>query len=36
MITLDDYLLDLFQRGVIEREVALTASQDARDLEARI
>ena len=36
MITLDDYLLDLAQRGVITRDVALGASQDLRDLEARL
>jgi len=36
MITLDDYLLDLVKRGEIEREVALNASQDRKDLEARL
>jgi len=36
MITLDDYLLDLIQRGVVTREVGLGAAQDARDLEARL
>ncbi len=36
MVTLDDYLLDLVQRGEITREVALDASQEPRDLEARL
>ena len=36
MITLDDYLYDLATNGVITREVALGASQDVRDLEARL
>jgi twitching motility protein PilT len=36
MVTLDDYLLDLVQRGVIAREAALAAAQDVRDLEARL
>jgi twitching motility protein PilT len=36
MITLDDYLLDLYQRGVIDRDVALSSAQDVRDLEARL
>jgi twitching motility protein PilT len=36
MITLDDYILDLIQRGVVTREVGLGAAQDARDLEARL
>ncbi len=36
MVTLDDYLLDLVQRGVVAREAALAAAQDVRDLEARL
>ncbi len=36
MITLDDFLYDLVQRGEITREVALSAAQDRRDLEARL
>jgi twitching motility protein PilT len=36
MITLDDYLLDLVKRGLIERQTALDAAQDPADLEARL
>lgn len=36
MVTLDDYLLDLARRDVIERETALDAAQDRADLEARL
>ncbi len=36
MVTLDDYLLDLVQRGLVEREDALDAAQDRADLEARL
>jgi twitching motility protein PilT len=36
MVTLDDYLLDLFKRGVITREVAIDAAQDDKDLETRL
>jgi twitching motility protein PilT len=36
MITLDDFLLDLVQRGEITREAALGAAQDRPDLEARL
>jgi twitching motility protein PilT len=36
MVTLDDFLLDLVKRGQVEREVALEAAQDPRDLEARL
>lgn len=36
MVTLDDYLLELFQAGKITKETALDAAQDRRDLEARI
>jgi twitching motility protein PilT len=36
MITLDDYLLDLVKRGLIERQVALDAAQDPDDLGARL
>jgi twitching motility protein PilT len=36
MVTLDDYLHDLVQRDLIDREVALGAAQDRRDLEARL
>jgi twitching motility protein PilT len=36
MVTLDDYLLDLVKRDVIERETALDAAQDRADLEARL
>jgi twitching motility protein PilT len=36
MITLDDYLLELVKKDVITREVATEASQDPKDLEARL
>jgi len=36
MITLDDFLLDLYKRELIARDVALDASQDRGDLEARL
>ncbi|MBM3977527.1 MAG: PilT/PilU family type 4a pilus ATPase [Planctomycetes bacterium] len=36
MITLDDHLLELVRRGAITRAAALDASQDPRDLEARL
>ena len=36
MITLDDYLLDLYRRDEITREVALEAAQSRADLEARL
>jgi len=36
MITLDDYLLDLVKRDLIEPETALDAAQDRADLEARL
>ena len=36
MVTLDDYLLDLVKRGVVNRNDALDAAQDRADLEARI
>jgi twitching motility protein PilT len=36
MITLDDYLLELVKKDVIAREVAIDASQDPKDLEARL
>jgi twitching motility protein PilT len=36
MITLDDYLHDLFKRDKITREVALDAAQDPADLEMRL
>ena len=36
MVTLDDYLIDLVQRDVIERETALSAAQSPRDLEQRL
>ena len=36
MITLDDYLYDLVQQASITREIALSAAQDLRDLEARL
>jgi len=36
MVTLDDFLADLVARDRIEREDALAAAQDRRDLEARI
>ena len=36
MITLDDHLLELVQKGAIEREVALDAAQSRVDLEARL
>jgi twitching motility protein PilT len=36
MITLDDYLLDLVKKGVIDRQVALDAAQDPEDLGARL
>ena len=36
MMTLDDFLYDLVQKGAIDRETALGAAQDIRDLEARL
>ncbi len=36
MVTLDDYLLDLVQKDLLEPNVALDAAQDRADLEARI
>lgn len=36
MVTLDDYLYDLVQNGVVERQVALDFAQSERDLEARL
>jgi twitching motility protein PilT len=36
MITLDDFLLDLFQRDEITREAAMAAAQSPRELEARL
>ena len=36
MVTLDDYLYDLHQDGVIDRQVALDFAQNVRDLEARL
>ncbi|MCK6448881.1 MAG: PilT/PilU family type 4a pilus ATPase [Planctomycetes bacterium] len=36
MITLDDYLLDLFKKDAISREEALESAQDPKDLEARL
>jgi len=36
MITLDDFLLELFKKGLISREVALEAAQDDKDLEVRL
>jgi len=36
MITLDDHLLDLCKRGVVDRQAALAAAQDPRDLETRL
>ncbi|HEX6881783.1 MAG TPA: type IV pilus twitching motility protein PilT [Planctomycetota bacterium] len=36
MITLDDHLLELVQKGVIERQVALDAAQEPKDLELRL
>jgi twitching motility protein PilT len=36
MVTLDDFLLELVKKGAIEREIALEASQDPRDLETRL
>ena len=36
MVTLDDFLYDLVQKGEIEREIALGAAQDRSDLEARL
>jgi twitching motility protein PilT len=36
MITLDDYLLDLFKKGLISRETALETAQDDKDLEVRL
>jgi twitching motility protein PilT len=36
MVTLDDSLLDLVRRGVIEVEVALDHAQDRSDLESRL
>ena len=36
MITLDDYLLELYRKGLISRETALEAAQDDKDLEVRL
>jgi twitching motility protein PilT len=36
MITLDDHLLELVQKGVIERQTALDAAQEPKDLELRL
>ena len=36
MVTLDDFLMELVKKGAIEREVALEAAQDPRDLETRL
>jgi twitching motility protein PilT len=36
MVTLDDFLYDLVQKGSLSRETALEGSQDPRDLEARL
>jgi twitching motility protein PilT len=36
MTTLDDYLFDLKQRGVITKETAIDAAQDPADLEVRL
>ena len=36
MVTLDDYLLDLVQRGVVTKAVAVAAAQDPAELEARL
>jgi len=36
MITLDDYLLELFKKGLISRETALETAQDDKDLEVRL
>jgi len=36
MVTLDDFLYDLVQRGEIDRQTALDYAQDLRDLESRL
>jgi twitching motility protein PilT len=36
MVTLDDNLLELVQKGMIERQAALDAAQEPRDLEQRL
>jgi twitching motility protein PilT len=36
MVTLDDHLLELVQKGVIERAAALDAAQEPKDLELRL
>ena len=36
MITLDDYLLELYRKGLVDRETALDAAQDDKDLETRL
>jgi twitching motility protein PilT len=36
MVTLDDNLLELVQKGMIERQAALDAAQETRDLEQRL
>ena len=36
MVTLDDYLLDLVKRDLLDAQVALDASQDPDDLKARL
>jgi twitching motility protein PilT len=36
MLTLDDHLLELVQKGVVERRAALDAAQEPKDLETRL
>jgi Tfp pilus assembly pilus retraction ATPase PilT len=36
MITLDDHLLELVQKGVVDRQTALDAAQEPKDLELRL
>jgi twitching motility protein PilT len=36
MVTLDDYLLDMVQRGVVTAEVAIESAQNRDDLAARL
>ena len=36
MVTLDDFLLDLYKRGEISRETLLDYAQDPKDVEVRL
>jgi Tfp pilus assembly ATPase PilU len=36
MVTLDDHLLELVQKGLVERQDALDSAQEPKDLELRL